>query len=55
MDERIKKMELSQARVAEDKRMRGEVDSGMFGSMLGADFSGRLHRDALECLELPSH
>ena len=55
MNERMKKMELSQARLAEDERMQGAVDSGMFGSMLGADFAGRLHRDALECSELPRY
>ena len=55
MDERMKKMELYQAKLDEDERMQGVVDSGMFGSMLGADFAGRLHRDALECSELPSH
>ena len=55
MGERMKKIKLSQARLAEDERMRGPADSGMFGSMLGADFAGRLHRDALECSELPRY
>ena len=55
MDERMEKIEMSHARIAEDERMQGAVDSGMFGSMLGTDFAGRLHRDALECSELPSH
>ena len=55
MNERMKKMELSQSRLAEDERMQGAVDSDMFGSMIGADFAGRLHRDALECSKLPSH
>ena len=46
---RMKKMELSQARIDEDERMRGAVESGMFSSMLGACFAGKqLHRDALD-------
>ena len=48
MDERMKKTELSQARIDEDERMRGAVESGIFSSKLGADFAGKLHRDALD-------
>uniref|UniRef100_A0AAV1UQE2 Uncharacterized protein n=1 Tax=Peronospora matthiolae TaxID=2874970 RepID=A0AAV1UQE2_9STRA len=55
MDERVKKMKLSRARIDQDERMRGAVDSGMFTSMLGADFAGKLHRDALDCSDLTSH
>uniref|UniRef100_A0AAV1VHV0 Uncharacterized protein n=1 Tax=Peronospora matthiolae TaxID=2874970 RepID=A0AAV1VHV0_9STRA len=55
VEERMKKMELSQARISEDERMRGAVDSGMFGSMLGADFAGKLNRDALDWSDLRSH
>ncbi|CAI5725776.1 unnamed protein product [Peronospora destructor] len=55
MDDRMKKMELSQERIDEDERMRGAVDSGMFSSMLGADFAGKLHRDALDFSDVRSH
>uniref|UniRef100_A0AAV1VE91 CCHC-type domain-containing protein n=1 Tax=Peronospora matthiolae TaxID=2874970 RepID=A0AAV1VE91_9STRA len=55
MDERVKKMELSQARNDLNERMRGAVESGMFTSMLGADFAGKLHRDALDCFDLTIH
>ena len=54
MDDCMMKMELSQARIDDEERMRGAVDSGMFTSMIGTDFSGKLHRDALEWLDLRS-
>ena len=48
-------MDLSQARVDQDERMRGAVDSEIVTSLLGADFAGKLHRDALDCSDLRSH
>ena len=55
MDERMKKMELSQARIDQYERMRGAVESGMFSSLLGADFAGKLHREALDWSDSRSH
>ena len=55
MDDRIKKIELSQARIDEGKRMSEAVDRGIFTSMLGKDFAGKLHRDALDWSDLRSH
>lgn len=48
IDKRIKKIELSQAIIAEDERMQVAFHSGMFSSMLGADFAKKLHRDTLD-------
>ena len=55
MDDHMKKTMLSQARIDQDERMRGAVDIGMFSSMLGADFAGKLHRDALDWSDMRSH
>ena len=52
MDARMQKMEASQARINEDERMRGADKSGLFASIVGADFAGRLHRGALELSDL---
>ena len=52
MNARMPKMEASQARIDEEERMRGADESGLFASMLGADFAGRLHRGALELSDL---
>ena len=38
-----KRLELSQATIDKDGRLRGVVESGIFTSMLGADFAGTLH------------
>ncbi|RQM09687.1 hypothetical protein DD237_008016 [Peronospora effusa] len=51
MELRMRKMEASQARFDEDEQMRGAEDSGLFSSMLGADFAGT-HRGALELSDL---
>ena len=55
MDERMKKMELSQASIDQDERMRGAVESGMFNSKLGAAFADKQHREALDWSDSRSH
>lgn len=51
----MKSMELSQSRIAEDKRMRGTVDSGVFSSNFGTGFVGKLHVNALDWPDFRNH
>ena len=55
MNERMKKMELSQTKIDQDERIYGAVDNEIFSLMLGAELAGKLHRDALDLPDLWSH